>query len=147
MATEAKAQAWLARQRVARLASADASAAPHVIPVCFALSPDAQSLYITVDEKPKDTSRPLKRVRNILETPQVALVADHWDEDWSQLAWVMVRGPADVIEMGEKSGSEHAAAQVLLRAKYPQYQDMTLEPLPVIAVRIARLTWWGRLDS
>ena len=147
MATEAEAQVWLARQRVARLASADANAAPHVIPVCFALSRDAQSLYITVDEKPKNTTRALKRVRNILENPQVALVADRWDEDWSQLAWVMVRGPAEIIEMGEVSNVEHAAAQALLRAKYPQYQDMTLEPLPVIAVRIARLTWWGRLDS
>ena len=143
MATRAEAQAWLARQRVARLASADSSAVPHVIPVCFVLSPDAQSLYITVDEKPKDSGRPLKRIRNILENPQVALIADQWAEDWSQLAWVMVRGSADILECGE----EHGSAQAWLREKYPQYFSMTLAPLPVIAVRIARLTWWGRISS
>lgn len=138
---EASARAWLAAQRVARLATADSGGAPHVVPVCFAASIDGNSLYITIDEKPKDLARPLKRMRNILANPQVALVADHFTEDWSQLGWVMVRGLADVLA----DGAEHDAAQVLLRTKYPQYRQMALEPLPVIAVRIKRVTWWGRL--
>jgi PPOX class probable F420-dependent enzyme len=142
-AGEDRAQSWLARQRVARMATADAAGAPLVVPVCFVLSADAASLYITIDEKPKDTSRPLKRIRNILENPQVALVADHWDEDWAELAWVMARGSADILY----GGAEHGVAQAALREKYPQYRAMALEPLPVIAVRIERLTWWGRLDG
>jgi PPOX class probable F420-dependent enzyme len=112
------------------------------VPVCFALSEDGGSLYITIDEKPKDTARPLKRIRNIQANPQVALVADHYTEDWTQLAWVMVRGRAAVLE---PAPGEHAAAQALLRTKYPQYRQMALDDLPVIAVRIERLTWWGRL--
>ena len=150
-ADEAAARAWLAAERVARLATADAAGAPHVVPVCFALGSgpgtDGSSLYIAIDEKPKDTSRPLKRIRNILANPQVALIADRYEEDWTQLGWVMVRGRAEALEPAaeEPVRQEHAAALALLRTKYPQYRQMALEGLPVIAVRIARLTWWGRL--
>ena len=144
MTDEASARAWLAERRVARLGTADVDGAPHVVPVCFALSGEGGSLYITIDEKPKATARPLKRMRNILANPQVALVADHYAEDWSQLAWVMVRGRAEVLE---PSPGEHADAQSLLRAKYLQYREMTLEGLPVIAVRVERLTWWGDLGT
>lgn len=148
MADEVAARAWLAVQRVARLATADADGAPHAVPVCFALSEDGGSLYITIDEKPKDMARPLKRIRNILANPQVALVADHYAEDWTQLAWVMVRGRAEVLEpaLDESELGEHAAAQALLREKYPQYRQMALENLPVIAVRVERLAWWGALS-
>ena len=141
MDDEAVARRWLSTQRVARLATADAASVPSVVPVCFVLSGDEGSLYITIDQKPKDLSRPLKRVRNILANPQVSLVVDHYTEDWSQLVWVMVRGHAEVLEPGL---AEHAAAQDLLRGKYLQYRLMMLQDLPVIAVRIARLTWWGR---
>jgi PPOX class probable F420-dependent enzyme len=136
---QAAAQAWLRDQRVARLATADAAGVPHVIPACFQLSADAGSLYITVDEKPKDASRPLKRVRNILENPQVALVVDHYAEDWGELCWVMVRGQTDILA----DGPEHDAAQELLCQKYAQYKSMTLGSLPVIAIRAQRWTWWG----
>lgn len=131
---------FLERQRVARLATADASAAPHVVPVCYAVSGD--SVYITLDEKPKQAAaRAMKRLRNIEENPQVALVADHYDDDWSQLGWVMVRGTADILE----DGGEHADAQALLRERYPQYRTMNLADLPVIAVRIERVASWGNL--
>ena len=133
------ARSWLSAQRVARLATADQAAAPSVVPVCFALGNDGAGLYITIDEKPKDTARALKRVRNIIANPQVSLVADLYSEDWGRLAWVMVRGNAEILE----DGAEHDAAQLLLRAKYPQYRTMALAGLPVIAVRIQRLTWWG----
>jgi PPOX class probable F420-dependent enzyme len=135
--------AFLQAQRVATLATADASGAPHAVPVCFLAEPD--KVYIAIDEKPKRVEgRNLKRLRNIAENPQVALVADHYDDgEWSQLGWVMVRGRADIIEEGQ----EYARAQSLLKAQYPQYLDMALERLPVIAVRIERVTSWGDLKS
>lgn len=142
MGDETRARAWLAVQRVARLATADAQGASSVVPVCFALGGSEDALYITIDQKPKDLSRPLKRVRNIQANPQVSVVADHYAEDWSRLCWVMVRGQAEMLPPGQ---AEHAAAQELLRAKYPQYRRMVLDDLPVIAVRIERLTWWGAL--
>ena len=126
--------------RVGRLATADKGGAPHVVPVCYAV--EEATLYITVDEKPKRADRPLKRLRNIVENPQAAFVCDRWDEDWRRLAWVMLRGPAEILE----EGPEHDRAQALLRARYPQYRAMNLAPLPVIALRIARACAWGALE-
>ncbi len=134
--------AFLVRQRVARLATADARGVPHAVPVCFAF--DGDSIYIALDEKPKDVppSR-LKRVRNILENPSVVLVVDRYAEDWSTLAFVMVRGKAEMIEPG---GGEHAGAVRLLRGKYHQYASMRIEENPVIAVRPERVASWGALE-
>lgn len=129
------------RARVARLATADARGAPHLVPVCFVV--DGTSLYITVDEKPKRTDIPLKRIRNIQENPAVAVTIDRWDEDWSRLAWVMLRGRAEVLEHGD----EHTRAQALLREKYPQYRTMAIEGLPVIALRIGRVLGWGDMED
>jgi PPOX class probable F420-dependent enzyme len=132
---------FLGRRMVAHLATADRSGAPHVVPVCFAIEGDA--LYITIDEKPKRADLPLKRLRNIAENPQVAVVVDHYDDDWTRLGWVMLRGRADVLT----EGAEHARAQDLLRTRYPQLNDMQIASLPVIAVRLERVAGWGNLAA
>jgi len=133
---------FVERQRVGRLATADARGAPHVVPVCFALT--GETLYVTIDEKPKrgDVAR-LKRLRNIAENPPVAIVFDRYDEDWSRLGWVMLRGRAEILE----DGTEHDAAQALLRARYPQLQAMRIARHPVIAMRVARAASWGELSD
>lgn len=130
---------FLDLSRVAHLATADRAGLPHLVPVCFCL--DGLALYITVDEKPKRSDIPLKRVRNILENPAVAVSVDRWDEDWTRLGWIMLRGEADILA----DGPEHDAAQERLRLRYPQYRTMDLAPLPVIAVRIRRVLSWGAL--
>lgn len=131
---------FLEARRVARLATADRNGAPHVVPVCFALADTA--LYITIDQKPKRAAgQPLKRLRNIADNPEVAVVVDHYDEDWTQLGWVMLRGRAEILA----GGAEHDQAQALLRTRYRQLAAMHIEALPVIAVRIARVTRWGNL--
>jgi PPOX class probable F420-dependent enzyme len=140
MLTEAQ-RRFLDAMRVGRLATADKNGAPHVIPVCYAVIEG--TLYVTIDEKPKRQDRPLKRLRNILENPQAAFVADRWDEDWTQLGWVMLRGLAEILYDGE----EHDRAQSLLRERYPQYRSMDLAALPVIALRIERATNWGDLTT
>jgi PPOX class probable F420-dependent enzyme len=132
---------FLSRRKVAHLATADRRGAPHVVPVCFAVEGDA--LYITIDEKPKRADLPLKRLRNIAENPQVAVVVDRYDDDWTRLGWVMLRGRADVLT----GGAEHARAQDLLRTRYPQLNDMQIASLPVIAVRLERVTGWGNLAA
>ena len=131
---------FLEASRVGHLATADAMGAPHLIPVCYAA--DEGTLYITVDEKPKRRDIPLKRVRNILDNPQAAFVVDRYDEDWSRLAWVMLRGSAEILD----SGPEHDRAQALIVARYPQLRAMHIAELPVIALRIARATGWGNLS-
>lgn len=133
--------AFLAFQRVGRLATADVNGQPHVVPVCFAI--ENATLYVTIDEKPKRSStRPLKRLRNMTENPQAAFVADRYDEDWRLLGWVMLRGRADILT----AGPEHGRAQSLLRERYMQYRTMQLAELPVIALRIERATGWGNLE-
>jgi PPOX class probable F420-dependent enzyme len=133
---------FLAARRVGYLATADRSGAPHVVPACFAVAGD--SLYIAIDEKPK--RRPgatLKRLRNIAENPSVAFVADRYDEDWTRLGWIMLRGRAEILA----AGSEHDQAQALLGARYPQLRAMAIAALPVIALRIERKTSWGDLAA
>lgn len=127
---------FLDRQRVGHLATADRAGVPHVVPVCFAVMP--ATLYVTLDGKPK-VGAPLKRVRNILENPAAAFVADRYDEDWTRLAWIMLRGHAEILDAGD----EHDAAQDLLRSRYPQLASMQIADLPVIALRIATVTSWG----
>ena len=131
---------FLAGCRVGHLATADRRAAPHLVPVCFVVS--AGALYITIDQKPKGDVRALRRLKNIIENPVAAFVADRWDEDWTRLGWVMLRGPAEILA----DGAEHDRAQTLLRSRYPQYRGMALDGLPVIAVRIERVTSWGDLS-
>jgi PPOX class probable F420-dependent enzyme len=128
-------------RRVAHLATADGNAAPHVVPVCFGLLDEV--LYITIDQKPKrERTQPLKRLSNIAQNPQAAIVFDRYDEDWRRLAWVMLRGRAEIL----KAGSEHDRAQALLKSRYPQLEAMQIDDLPVIAIRIERTTSWGDLD-
>ena len=135
-------RAFLDAGRVGHLATADEAGVPHVVPVCYAVA--EQSVYITIDAKPKtgDVMR-MKRLRNIAANPQVALVVDHYDEDWSRLGWIMLRGAAELLA----SGPEHDAAQALLRERYEQYRQMALAALPVIAIRVSRVTAWGRVAA
>ena len=127
--------------RVARLATADESGMPHVVPVCFNCT--GNNIYITIDEKPKVTgTKPLKRIRNIEINPKVSLVLDRYEEDWSRLAWVLISGHADILN----GGKEHMVAQESLCFRYPQLTKMVLDELPVIAVRIKKIVSWGALD-
>jgi PPOX class probable F420-dependent enzyme len=132
---------FLLTQRVGHLATADSRAIPHVVPVCFTISQG--TLYITVDEKPKRVAgAALKRVRNIERNPMVAIVVDRYDEDWTRLGWVMLRGRAEIL----RAGTEHDRAQELLRSRYRQLAAMQIAERPVIAVRLERVTSWGNLS-
>ena len=133
-------RSFLAAQRVAHFASADAQGQPHVVPVCYCIIGD--SIYFSIDQKPKRANvRGLKRLRNIEQNPKVSLVIDRYDENWTRLAWVMLRGKAEILD----DGDEHAVAQKDLAQRYPQYRTMQLAPLPVVATRITHVAAWGAL--
>ena len=137
-----QARHFLDHHRVARFATADPGGQPHIVPICYAVSGD--SVYSTIDEKPKRlTDKPLKRIRNLQQNPHVALVVDRYDEDWTRLGWVMVQGEAALLDNGE----EHSKAQRLLKARYPQLDEMQISELPVIAIRIKRVVSWGNLGT
>ncbi len=134
-----EARALLGRHRVAHLATADRNGVPHVVPLCFAL--DGNTLYFVVDAKPKRRAGlRLQRMRNLLENPKVALVVDDYDEDWSRLSYVLVRGQAAVVDDAAEAGRALAS----LRAKYPQYRAMTLDPPehPVVRITPERVHVW-----
>jgi PPOX class probable F420-dependent enzyme len=132
---------FLVQQRVAHLATADRRALPHVVPVCFAIA--GSSLYVAIDEKPKrGPVTALKRLRNIAENPSVAVIVDRYEDDWTRLGWVMLRGRAEILS----EGTEHDEAQALLRSRYPQLGPMQIAQYPVIAVRIEQTTNWGDLS-
>jgi PPOX class probable F420-dependent enzyme len=128
---------------VARLATASDTGQPHVIPFCYAF--DGTSLYFIVDEKPKrQTGKPLKRIRNILANPQVAVVIDDYADDWTQLAYVLITGRAVIVEQEE----EHTRALGLLRERYPQYREMPLAFPHNTMVRImpTKVIAWGKIE-
>lgn len=126
-------------QRVARLATADAEGNPHVIPVCYAF--DGSRFYTPLDEKPKRVAESkLRRVRNIVARPEVALVIDQYDDDWSRLGYVLVQGRAELLE---PENTLHIRAIELLRERYFQYRAMAMEKYAVIAITPISVVSWG----
>jgi len=117
--------------RVAHLATVGADGRPHVVPICFAL--DGDTLYTAVDGKPKST-RALRRLANIEANPQVEVVIDRWDEDWTRLWWARLSGVARVVEHDTR-------ALDLLIAKYEQYRARPPEG-PFVVVTVQRRSEW-----
>ena len=130
----------VADARAAHLSTASPDGDPHLMPVVFALVGDA--VYIAIDEKPKRTLR-LRRVRNIESNPRAALLVDLYDEDWSTLWWVLLRGPADALWPAHWNADEATAAIAALRRKYSQYADMALEERPLLRLRVERVVAWS----
>ncbi len=124
---------------MARLATADARGRPHLVPICFAA--EAGAIYHAIDAKPKGRpAEALRRVRNIVANPQVALLVDHYEDDWSRLWFVLVRGRARLL----RQGAARARGLRLLRQKYIQYRrDMLPEDALVIAIRPDAVVTWG----
>ncbi len=139
LALDAHLKKFLDLHRVARLATVDPRGWPVVLPVCYVR--DGQVLYSAIDEKPKRVSAvKLGRLRNIERHPQVSLVIDDYEEDWSRLAYALVWGLAEILV---PTGPEHQRAVALLREKYPQYGTMAIEEKPIIKIRPLRVKFWS----
>ena len=121
--------------RVARLATVRPDGRPHIVPICFVLAEGV--LYTAVDQKPKRASR-LVRLENVEANPRVAVLVDHYDDDWSRLWWVRLDGRARVLS----DGSERRRAVELLADRYPQYARERPSG-PVIAVDVAVWRGWA----
>jgi len=146
-------RAFFAAQRRAILATISPQGAARLVPVCFVLA-DADDhlgrpiVYSPVDEKPKASPDPraLHRVQDLLVLPDVSLLVDRWDEDWTRLAWLRVYGHGVLLEPQPHEREEHATAIALLRAKYPQYATHRLEERPIIRMTLDRSRSWGALE-
>ncbi len=129
---------YLRGARVARLATVDDLGGPHVVPVCFVY--EAGRIYTALDRKPKSVlPKRLRRVKNILANPGVALLVDRYTEDWDRLSYMLIRGKASVVEEEE----ERVFAVVALRAKYSQYFEMLKDEATVIAVQPESVSSWA----
>jgi len=115
---EPKVKAMISKARVARLSTVD-NDQPHAVPVVFIFNRGC--FFIPLDKKSKSVKpEKLRRVRNIVKNPRVALLIDEYKEDWSKLFFVMVLGKASII--GKEQGELLARVHKLLLAKYPQYK-------------------------
>lgn len=126
--------------RIAHLATVNGAGEPHNIPLCFWFN--GACFYFVIDEKPKRKSgTEIKRMKNIAENPRVALVIDHYDEDWNRLAYVLVHGEAKIV----RDAAEYALAIQHLRHRYSQYHAMLLtqEHNPAIRIDPIRVHTWG----
>ena len=120
---------------VARLATVNADGRPHIVPISFAL--DDQILYFAVDAKPK-MSTDLKRLRNIAANPAVAVLVDHYEDDWDKLWWIRLDGSAGIVT----DHDEIQRALDLLASRYEQYRA-NRPGGPVVAVYIERRSGWS----
>ena len=123
-----------AEAQVASLATVSPDAAPHLVPIVFAVADDV--VYTAVDAKRKSTHR-LRRLRNIEQNPRVCLLVEHYDADWDQLWWVRADGTAEIHDRGE----EMAAGYDLLRGKYVQYERISLTG-PVVRIDVDGWSSW-----
>jgi PPOX class probable F420-dependent enzyme len=141
---EPEARRRFAGVRVARLATVSPDGRPHVVPFTFALGSRAggagsgpeDQIYSAVDAKPK-SSTDLRRLRNIRADPRVAVLADHYEDDWGRLWWVRADGQAAILD----SPAAMAPALALLAGRYPQYREQPPAG-PVISIRVTRWTGW-----
>ncbi len=131
--TATDARERFASERVAVLATADASGRPHLVPIVFAVEDDR--IYSAVDAKPKRTTA-LRRLANVRVNPAVAVLADHYEDDWDALWWVRADGRGRVLEPHEP---EARRAIVLLCARYPSQHAVG----PVLAVDVERWSGWA----
>jgi PPOX class probable F420-dependent enzyme len=138
------------RARVARLATADSKAKPHIVPVVFVF--DGEKYYIPIDEKTKITKPgKLRRIKNIEVNPAVALLIDEYNEDWKKLLFIMVQGKAAIL--GKKKGNDEdkeeeegddellKTAHKLLCTKYPQYQHIDIGKLSIVVYPQKTIFW------
>lgn len=128
----------LLEARVARLATVDPVGRPHLVPIVFALVEDL--IVTAVDHKPKRTEK-LQRLENVRTNPLATVLVDHYEEDWSRLWWVRVRGDARVHE----GPPERDRALEALAAKYPDYRERPPRG-PAIVIEAHDWLGWSASD-
>lgn len=124
---------FVARERVARVATAARNGRPHVVPVCHAL--ERGQLYFGSDKNGL-------KVRNIARTRRAAVVVDRYSESWGRLRGVSLTGRAEIFPRGPV----FELGRRLLYRKYRQYErQAALDPSDSVVVRVTptHVLSWG----
>jgi len=119
--------------RVGRLGLLDETDRPRVLPVTFAVLEGA--VWSAIDDKPKRAAEPA-RVRRLRRRPEAALLVDEYDDDWSRLAWVELRGVVAVLEAAAARTALDALAE-----KYPPYRERHPRG-PLLRLTVERTAYW-----
>jgi PPOX class probable F420-dependent enzyme len=127
------AQELLRSARVGRLAFLDDEDRPRALPVTFAVAGGA--VWSAIDDKPKRGPEPA-RLRYLRRRPEAALCVDHYEDDWSRLAWVQLLGEVEVLPL--ERGGEGLDA---LAAKYAPYRERR-PPGPLLRLEVGRALYW-----
>jgi PPOX class probable F420-dependent enzyme len=129
----------LAAARIGRMATVRGDGTPHVVPFVFALvaaDPDVTRLYWAVDQKAK-RSKALRRIENLRSNSAVEVLVDEYDEEWTRLWWVRLRGEGRVVTSAE----EREMALGELRSKYEQYREAEPDG-DIVAIDVHDIIWW-----
>ena len=129
----------LENERVGHLGLLDSQGRPRVLPVTYALCEGAA--WTIVDNKPKRAGAELARIRWLRERPHAALTVDHYDDDWSSLAWVQVIGQVTILEP-----TRYEAAFAALTRRYRQYETDP-PPGPLLRLSVERVVCWRAANT
>jgi nitroimidazol reductase NimA-like FMN-containing flavoprotein (pyridoxamine 5'-phosphate oxidase superfamily) len=124
---------FLALQRVAHVATADARGVPHVVAVCVVL--DKGRLYFA-------SGKTGRKIANLRANPEIAVSADEYSEAWDRLRGVVVQGTARL----HARNPTFRRIRRRLYAKYPQYPAHAAlgdRDSVVIEVTPRRVFAWG----
>jgi PPOX class probable F420-dependent enzyme len=116
------------------LSTIDPRGRPHSVPIIFAI--DGEDMVTPIDRKPK-TGRLLGRLRNLARDPTATLLVDRWSDEWTDLAWVMIRGRASLQDAARSARETEA-----IIARYPRYRS-TIEGSDVIRLSPDGFSWWS----
>lgn len=109
--------------RIGHLATASSNLQPYLTPVVFIILQNR--ILIPLDNKPKTIDvKELRRVKNIEENPKVSFLVDHYDEDWTNLWFVMIIGNATLVQLNgkiERKMKEMTKIHNMFLEKYSQY--------------------------
>jgi PPOX class probable F420-dependent enzyme len=108
---------------------------PRVLPITYAVSEGL--LVSAIDYKRKQVvGERVARVRWLRARPQASITVDHYDDDWTTLAWIQAIGVIRILDVA--SAPEAIAA---LTNRYEPYR--TQPPAgPVLVLTPQRLLWW-----
>jgi len=124
---------WFDRERICRVATANAHGMPHLVPVC----------QVVVDGKIYFASgNGGRKALNVAENPRVAVTVDLYSDDWSHIKGATVQGRARLFA----KGSRFRKIRALLYRKYPQYRrDAALDESDSVVIEVTpvRIFTWG----
>lgn len=133
----AKLKSLITDSSIAYLSTVSHKGHPHIVPICFVLLD--QNFYSLLDNKPKNVQvLKLRRVQNIISNPKVALIVNHYEDDWDKLWHVLIKGNGSIVA----NELERRAAIKSLKQKYEQYLHMDVDLNPVIKIRPTNIVSW-----